>query len=341
MSNREVIERAFRQWRYESLREGLFPDCYRPHDVVEAVLMAWHLAMNPRRYQRWRAYWQRQKKLRYGGKSPEDQPRAPKGGTTIGGKAYKGGEFIPKQGESRRGWGVHAFVAPERAAKDFYQAFARLHTARHRRFAQRFQEIDKNFQLHGRQYSAVGYWKGGAEDSFMTTYGKSQNTVQAVLAAAAQKALEREQLSFLLFDERPGGEDRLHEIELLLPAQPKRLVPLLDRLLEEEGLEGLTVVPDPDSGRVRIYTFEGETTGRGEEILQKRLPRIGPVRYSWRWFTGKGQFVGRWEEKEREQAYEEFREILKRYREDTLDFPFKYSRPYQALRDDVKIFLLM
>ena len=96
MSNREVIERAFRQWRYESLREGRFPDCYRPHDVVEAVLMAWHLAMNPRRYQRWRAYWQRQKKLRYGGKSPEDQPRAPKGGQNVGGKQYQGGQFVPK-----------------------------------------------------------------------------------------------------------------------------------------------------------------------------------------------------------------------------------------------------
>ncbi len=105
MSNREVIERAFRQWRYESLREGRFPDCYRPHDVVEAVLMAWHLAKDPRRYQRWRAYWQRQKRVRYakerkkgqhGKKRKKDQPRAPKGGTTIGGKPFDGGEYIPK-----------------------------------------------------------------------------------------------------------------------------------------------------------------------------------------------------------------------------------------------------
>ena len=93
MSNREVIERAFRQWRYESLREGLFPDCYRPHDVVEAVLMAWHLAKDPRRYQRWKAYWQRQKKLRYAGHLPE---RAPPGGVWIGGKFYPGGQFIPE-----------------------------------------------------------------------------------------------------------------------------------------------------------------------------------------------------------------------------------------------------
>jgi|GEM_PF-4813071 len=89
-------------------------------------------------------------------------------------------------------------------------------------------------------------------------------------------------------------------------------------------------------------------TGPSGEILQKRLPRLAPVRYSWRWFTGKGQFVGVNEYQEENieslvaKARKVFQEVVERYKEETLEFPFKYYRPLKARgSDDLRIMLFM
>ncbi|HHM11973.1 MAG TPA: hypothetical protein ENJ16_00350, partial [Planctomycetaceae bacterium] len=123
--------------------------------------------------------------------------RAPKGGITIGGKHFVGGQFIPEEvlnaaseeervalrdaGEGgqptgdRRQPGI-GFASPNKSDDEMTvrEAFAALNSERHKRMKRAFQRIDEALGLGYRQIDIVGDW-GGAENSVLIEYDQYQD----------------------------------------------------------------------------------------------------------------------------------------------------------------------
>ncbi len=260
--------------------------------------------------------------------------RAPKGGITIGGKHFVGGQFIPEEvlnaaseeeraalrdaGEGgqptgdRRQPGI-GFASPNKSDDEMtvQEAFAALNSERHKRMKRAFQQVDDALGLGYRQIDIVGDW-GGAENSVLIEYDQYQD-YDELRYAMAWKGLLAEQKAVIVFEEDPDGEQAVFDFEIRGTLSEVR------DALSRSGLTERSIVR-LSTGVFRIVIYDDglplEDSEGVDDTRESRLRRFGEEHnVTISKTTGRGEELGVSWDKSRDEGAAVFRRTIQEYEE--------------------------
>ncbi len=235
--------------------------------------------------------------------------RAPKGGVTIDGKFYPGGQFISNSGDIGQPIGLDVadsqgvgFASPNIEENlTFDQALQNLDGDRHQKMKQAFENVDAQLGLTVESRSIIGDWGDGAEDSVLLAYSHYQD-IDELRYAMAWKGLIAEQKAVLLFEEQNNGEHKIYSFEVDDTIKGVR------KSLSDYGIEFRSIEIGNERPRVVIVDLD-QTMG---EAITKVA---GQYNVTVEKIEGQGEFIGVDSERTRSEAHAEYQRIIEEYEE--------------------------
>ena len=251
--------------------------------------------------------------------------RAPKGGITIGGKHFVGGQFIPEEvladateeeladveaGDGNAGRSV-GLVSPNKEDRTLTleEAARAIHSPRHKRMRKQFAAIDGALGMTGTYIDIIGDWVDGAENSLVIEYSQYRDFSE-LRYAMAWKGLVAEQKTVIAFEEVEDGPHSVFRAEIAAT------IPDARKALDEAGIPFRSLI-DSGPGHILVVVYDdGESIPNAPEKIDSFGSRFG---VNVEQIRGRGAEIGAYSG--REQARQEYERIIREYERQFPDRP--------------------
>lgn len=171
----------------------------------------------------------------------------------------------------------YQFVSSNVANLDFDGAHEGLKTERQAAMQEISGHINRVLDIDAKEYSIVGAWSDGAENSVLDVIHKSD--WDSMVLSAAMKGYLGDQKSVLVFQHREDGEGVLSSFEA------KGDLKEIHKGLLEDGIEFHTLVPSATGATVYVADLEGKMLDKVLKGAERHGSEVEVHR-------GHGQFIG-------------------------------------------------